>query len=350
MKNNKTYKNFIIILDCSFIALLVFLAVLGLKEKANSKATTYSSNIEISLANNNSPNNQTSNTNPPKTTNPGTVSSDIADNNSLSNDSISDNSASDNNASDTSISNDAVSDNSILDNSTLDDDKIYSYAIKNAPDIMNKPSGTTTNPSNIDTTALEQYFIIMPIPDDIYAYIRGKSFQDNTETTLDDLRYIKVLHYNFDHNIQVGEIIVNKKIANEIRDIFMELYRNEYEIQSMYLPDRYWDGDGNSTDTASCDANNTSGFFYRKAEGSKKLSKHAKGMAIDINPQQNPYVSYTTGSPVCVHDNAQQYIARDTGLPHVITTDDLCYKLFANRGYKWGGSWNNPKDYQHFQK
>lgn len=280
--------------------------------------------------------------------------SDTSNNNASENDNSNDDNSNDENTndgiSDNTTSDNTASDNDNADDNDSDDDGFYSYNIKNAPSIMNKPSGTTASSSSIDSSSLEQYFIIMPIPDDVYEYIRGKSFQDNTETKLDDLRYIKVIHYNFNHDIQVGEIIVNKKIANEIRDIFMDLYRNEYEIQSMYLPDRYWDGDGNSTDTASCDANNTSGFFYRKAEGSKKLSRHARGMAIDINPQQNPYVSYSSGSPKCEHANAMDYIARDTGLPHVITKDDLCYKLFAKYGYTWGGNWNNPKDYQHFQK
>jgi hypothetical protein len=117
----------------------------------------------------------------------------------------------------------------------------------------------------------------------------------------------------------------------------------------MYLPDRYWTGDGNETDTASCDDNNTSAFFYRVVDGSSKLSKHARGLAIDINPQQNPYVDYRSGQPECIHENALAYIDRTTGVAHVITEDDLCYKLFTQNGYKWGGAWKNIKDYQHFE-
>ena len=50
------------------------------------------------------------------------------------------------------------------------------------------------------------------------------------------------------------------------------------------------------------------------------------------------------------HDNADDYIDRDTGLPHVITHDDLCYQLFKAHGFDWGGDWKTMKDYQHFDK
>lgn len=274
-------------------------------------------------------------------------SENASDNEDKHNNSTSGNTLSDNSISDNSISDNSLSDNSISDNTT---EIILSYAIPNAPSVMNNPSGTVITLADIDVNNVGSYFIIMPIPDDIYEYINGRSYTPNSSITLDDLRYIKVLHYNFEHQIQVGEIIVNAEIANEIKDIFLSLFYNGYEIQSMYLPDRYWTGDGNTTDTASCDANNTSGFFYRTVDGTNKLSNHAMGKAIDINPQQNPYVSYKTGSPDCKHENALIYIDRTTNLPHVITENDLCYQLFVSRGYTWGGAWNSIKDYQHFEK
>lgn len=256
------------------------------------------------------------------------------------------------NSSTNSISSDSVSDDSVSKDSISDNssEPIYSYALKGVPDIMNSPSGTVYNISQINIGSLGDYFIITTVPDDIYEYINGKSYQENPNITLDDLRYIKLLHFNFDHNVQVGELIVNKDVAKEIRDIFMALFTNGYEIQSMYLPDRYWTGDGNTTDSASCDANNTSAFFYRTVDGSTKLSNHAYGKAIDINPQQNPYVSYKTGIPECEHENAFAYIDRSTGLPHLITESDICYQLFTSYGYGWGGAWTSIKDYQHFEK
>ena len=119
----------------------------------------------------------------------------------------------------------------------------------------------------------------------------------------------------------------------------------------MYLIDDFWSGDGATSDWYSIDANNTSAFCYREATGSSNLSKHALGKAIDINPQQNPYVTYTDGKAKYSHDNAADYVYdRSSSKAHEITTSDRAYELFTSYGWTWGGSWNSPKDYQHFQK
>lgn len=212
------------------------------------------------------------------------------------------------------------------------------------------PAGTVIDKANIDFNNLSQYFVAYEIPENVYNYINGKSYQENPYVSLSDLRYVKLLHYNFNHELQVGELIVAADLQGDYLGIFAELFAAEYEIQSMYLPDKYWTGDPTSTDSASIDVNNSSCFMYRPATGSSKLSKHSYGRAIDINPQQNPYVSYTSGEPKWSHENANDYIDRTTGLPHVITENDICYQIFTKYGFTWGGSWANVKDYQHFQK
>lgn len=186
--------------------------------------------------------------------------------------------------------------------------------------------------------------------DAIYQRIYGKSYVDNDDISLDELRYLTVLHYNFDHQVQVGELIVNARISNAVIQIFRQLYEQEYEIQSMRLIDDYWKGDGESSDTASVEANNTSAFCYRTITGGSSLSNHAYGLAIDINPQQNPYVTFREdGTPEWEHDNAQAYIDRESGEAHMIVRGDACHSAFLNYGFSWGGDWNNPRDYQHFE-
>lgn len=218
-------------------------------------------------------------------------------------------------------------------------------------DVTKVDAGTVVEAGQIDPENLSRYFVSEKIvkEDAVYNRIYGKSYVKNDDIGIDDLRYLKVLHYNFDHKIQVGEIIVNRAIASDVLEIFRELYENEYEIYSMYLIDNFWAGDGMSSDFASIDANNTSAFCYRKAVGSSKLSNHAMGRAIDINPQQNPYVDISSGEPEWSHENADDYIDRESGLAHVITEDDLAYKLFDDYGFEWGGSWRYTKDYQHFE-
>ncbi len=196
------------------------------------------------------------------------------------------------------------------------------------------------------------YFTVSPIAvgDAVYNRINGKSWQENPFVRLEDLRYLKLLHYNFDGQIQVGELIVNQSAAEDVRSIFLELFAAGYQIQSMRLIDEYWTGDPEDSDTASVDANNSSAFCYRPATDGAKLSKHAYGKAIDLNPQQNPYVSYASGQPRWHHENANAYIQRDTGLPHVITHEDMAFQVFSRYGFFWGGDWKVQKDYQHFQR
>lgn len=212
--------------------------------------------------------------------------------------------------------------------------------------------GTILTADQLNLEELTQYFTAVTIEegDAVYNRINGKSWQENDYISLSDLRYLKVLHYNFSGQIQVGELIVNRSIADDVISIFEELFACGYQIQSMYLIDNYWTGDPDDSDTASIDENNTSAFCYRPITNGTKLSNHAYGRAIDLNPQQNPYVSYSSGAPKWYHENAGDYIARDTGLPHVITHEDAAFLIFQKYGFTWGGDWNNPKDYQHFEK
>jgi len=202
--------------------------------------------------------------------------------------------------------------------------------------------------------SLTEDFYYEPLSDDLRRYITGVSYPavDSEEeaaalaVSYDDLRYVHVLHYDFNGNPTEGELICNEYIAQDLVEIFYELYYNEYQIERMVLIDEY-DGD----DTASMEDNNTSCFNYRVVEGSDSLSKHAYGLAIDINPLYNPYVTYEKDgtekvSPVA----ALGYADRSVSFPYKIDEEDLCCRLFKEHGFLWGGNWNSLKDYQHFQK
>jgi len=219
--------------------------------------------------------------------------------------------------------------------------------------IKNYSAGTVISSDKIDRNNLSQYFTSQTIEegDSVYNRIYGQSYVDNSNIGLDDLRYLKMLHVNFDGEYQVGEMIVNADVASEVMEIFEILCAEGYEIYSMHLIDDYWAGDPDDSDWYSIDANNTSCFCYRTATGSGNLSKHALGRAIDINPQQNPYVTYDSdGVAHYSHDNASSYVyGRSSDTDHVITTSDRAYDLFTDYGWTWGGNWSSPKDYQHFQ-
>ena len=234
----------------------------------------------------------------------------------------------------------------------FEDDETLPLYDKTYEEIASFKAGTVIASKKIDKKNLDKYFTAVKIKkgDEVYKRIIGRSYRENNDIKLSDLRYLKMLHMNFDGKYQVGEMIVNKSVADQVMDIFKSLCKSKYQIYSMYLIDDFWKGNGDASDYASIDANNTSAFCYRKATGSSKISKHALGKAIDINPQQNPYVTYRNGKAKYSHSNASDYVYnRSSGKAHVITRSDKAYKLFTSKGWVWGGSWNSPKDYQHFQ-
>lgn len=220
---------------------------------------------------------------------------------------------------------------------------------------VSQPVGASLNgTSQLDERwTLEDGFYYEPLSENLQRYITGISYpssggdgSEEPQITLQELRYVHILHYDFDGNPAEGELICNEYIARDLVEIFCELYRNEYKLERVQLIDEY-DGD----DDASMEANNTSCFNYRPVEGSSHLSKHAFGLAIDINPLYNPYIAYNAdGTRKVSPAGASPYADRSADFPYKIDENDLCYSLFKEHGFIWGGNWNNIKDYQHFQK
>ena len=180
------------------------------------------------------------------------------------------------------------------------------------------------------------------IPEAVKLRMTGRSYpEEDAGISLSDLRYLKLLYYDFGGRVRRGEMVCNKAIADDLLYIFKELYKSKYPIASIRLIDDF-DGD----DQRSMEANNTSCFNYRTKTSGTSLSAHARGMAVDVNPLQNPYVKGEIVEP----EAAREYADRTVDFPHKITDDDLCCKLFRSRGFQWGGAWNSVKDYQHFEK
>lgn len=202
-----------------------------------------------------------------------------------------------------------------------------------------------------DRVTYKDGFYYQPLDDMVIDRITGCSYPvleegESIEIGYNDLSYVVVQYVGFDFETHQGEIICNNAIAQDLVEIFYELYRNEYQFESIALIEEYG-GD----DYASCEANNTSCFNYRQVVGSSSLSKHALGLAIDINPLYNPYITYNgDGSYNVYPETAVDYADRSKAFPYKIDENDLCYKLFTEHGFTWGGNWNSVKDYQHFQR
>ena len=245
---------------------------------------------------------------------------------------IPDTSISDTSISDTSISDTSISDTSISDTSVAD---------TNPPD-------TSTSEADILNQTCEnnkEQFYISEIPDDIFEKMQGKSYKVDCTLPRENLRYIHVLHVGFDNQVHEGELVVNKDIADDVLEIFKELYESGYQIEKVRLVDEY-----DADDEASMSDNNSSAFNFRFISHTTKISKHGMGMAVDINTLYNPYVKTVDGELSIEPANAADYVDRSKDFSHKIDHDDLCYKLFTEHGFEWGGDWTHSKDYQHFEK
>jgi hypothetical protein len=173
---------------------------------------------------------------------------------------------------------------------------------------------------------------------------------------IERLKLLKIEHYNFNNETQQGEIIVFDAVAHVVIEIFKRLHKIKFPIAKMCPIDDY---QGN--DEASMEDNNSSAFNFRKISGSDKLSLHGLGMAIDINPVQNPFLEVDK-------ENATVKVLPKAGIKHInrsaeyianrskdspkeyIGKAESAIKIFNEHGFKvWGGSWGEPIDYHHFQ-
>ena len=199
--------------------------------------------------------------------------------------------------------------------------------------------------SAVEKAGAKSFFFSIPIPDSIFALMKGKSFKDNCTVPRSELHYLQCLHVDKDGRILVGEMVVNKKVADDVLDIFYQLYQAKYPIERMRLID-YWNAD----DEKAMRDNNSSSFNFRFISHTKTVSKHGKGTAIDINTLYNPYhKKLSNGMELTEPATGKPYLDRTKKFDYKIEKGDLCYRLFKAKGFKWGGDWTNRKDYQHFE-
>ena len=187
-------------------------------------------------------------------------------------------------------------------------------------------------------------FYISEITDDIWERIKGKSFKDDCIVPVEDLRYLHVLHKDIDGNEHEGEMIVNYHIAEDVLNILHELYDNDYPIEKIRLVDEY-----DADDELSMEDNNSSSFNFRFISHTNRVSKHGLGLAVDINTLYNPYTKVVDGERIIEPITGEPYLDREASFDYKIEKGDLCYNLFTEHGFDWGGEWEDRQDYQHFE-
>lgn len=146
-----------------------------------------------------------------------------------------------------------------------------------------------------------------------------------------------------------GEIMVLAAVAPEVGQLFRQLRQRGFPLARARLIEHY-QGD----DVASMRDNNTSAFNNRRITGGGPASLHAYGLAIDINPLQNPYLLADAQGAARVSPAAgTAYLNRRSNRPGKPARPGMAEPvvgLFAQYGFTvWGGYWDTPIDYQHFQ-
>lgn len=197
--------------------------------------------------------------------------------------------------------------------------------------------------NNIPYVEIAAIFVKNDVPESIRQKMQGVTIGENSRVGFENLSYLTVTHMGYDGVPHIGNIIVDKELADEVLLIFRELYEKEFPIERMELPCNY---DG--IDELSMQANNTSSFNDRPVTGGTGLSYHQLGRAIDINPLVNPYVKTSTNT--ILPQTAGKYTDRTLDEKGMIKKDSECVKIFKKYGWSWGGDWKSLKDYQHFEK
>ncbi|AHI65384.1 D-alanyl-D-alanine carboxypeptidase family protein [Burkholderia thailandensis H0587] len=173
---------------------------------------------------------------------------------------------------------------------------------------------------------------------------------DHSPVQCERLRNVSFDYVNFDGRIQKGEIVVLDALAARVQTIFRTLYDMRFPLAKAVPIERYRGDDG-----ASMRDDNTSGFNARRKTGGDAWSMHAYGVAIDVNPVQNPYVSFGDDGaarvlPESAAKTAMNRLDERPDKPARPGMAERAVDVFANNGFlRWGGYWDDPIDYQHFE-
>lgn len=206
---------------------------------------------------------------------------------------------------------------------------------------------TTHPPSAQPSRPLPAQFhaTVSPLPAGLAAQMRGNTWHHGCPIPLRELRLLTLRYWGFDGQAHQGPMVVNQAVASQVVWVFRRLFQARFPIQRMHLAVQYLPDHDDPYDTR----NYTDGFNCRPVVTARGplagWSQHAYGLAIDINPIQNPYV---TSDGYVRNLHARPFRDRSLRLPGMIHPGDVVARAFAAIGWKWGGGWNGNKDYMHF--
>jgi hypothetical protein len=155
------------------------------------------------------------------------------------------------------------------------------------------------------------------------------------------LRRLRLSYWGFDGKAHTGQLIVSGSAVGDLVTVFRRLYGAKFPLRRIRPIDVY-----GGSDERSLAADNTAAFNCRYAvgPGPRRWSTHAYGLAVDVNPVENPYIEGGR-----VHPRAgRAYLDRSNVRPGMAVRGGLLVRAFAAVGWQWGGRWTGTPDYQHF--
>jgi hypothetical protein len=186
-----------------------------------------------------------------------------------------------------------------------------------------------------------------PLPAPVRAQLKAGGFwHKGCPVPLSRLRLLTISHWGFDRRVHTGQLVVNKSAAVPLTRVFHRLYRLRFPIRHMRLDDAY-----GPRRSRPADGDVSAAFQCRQAvpspctrgRGTGSWSMHAYGLAVDLNPVENPYV----GCGRSRDPASRPYRDRSRHRRGMVTRRVV--KAFRSIGWGWGGAWTgNTKDYMHF--
>jgi len=188
---------------------------------------------------------------------------------------------------------------------------------------------------------------IAPVPPPVRTEIISAGlWRAGCPVSFSQLRVLSVSHWDFDGAVVTGQLVVNARAASTLATVFRRLYALRFPIRHMQLADAYGPKRSRPTDEDVSDA-----FECRQAvpspcsggTGTGHWSEHAYGLAVDLNPLENPYV----GCGQTRKRASLPYLNRSRLRPGMVTP--AVVQAFRSIGWGWGGAWTgSTKDYMHF--
>jgi D-alanyl-D-alanine carboxypeptidase len=175
---------------------------------------------------------------------------------------------------------------------------------------------------------------------------RDQAWRPGCPVPLSGLRVLTVSHRGFDGRTHTGRLVVNRSAAAPLARVFRKLYALHFPIRHLTIADAY--GPAHSRPK---DGDISGSFECRQAvpspckggRGTGTWSMHAYGLAVDLNPVENPYV----GCGQSRDPRSRRYFDRSRHRRGMVTR--AVVRAFDSIGWGWGGAWTGPtKDYMHF--